>query len=141
MSYLHRERVVKVPTSITNLIEIWFYRILAVAIVISLAFFAGETKAAGVFHSGNTLYAKCTSPETYDRAYCLGYLVGAVDMMEGDEACTPQGMTAGQVQDIFLKYMREHPELRDKRADHLIIVIFGTLYPCKTSNTPQARPI
>ena len=119
--------------------EIWVYRIVAIIVVFALVFFSNDTKAAGVFQSGNTLYQSCISEEATQKTFCIGYLQGSVDMMEGAQACTPGNMTGLQVKDIFTKYMRENPEFRDKRADHLMIVIFGTLYPCKKDAVPQAR--
>jgi len=138
MSYINREHVVKVPLSITNLIEIWFYRIVAVAIVLSLTFFV-ENARAGVFHTGNTMYSRCTDTSDIQSAACVGYLQGALDMMEGELACTPSTMTGRQAKDIFVKFMAENPEIRDKRADHLMIMIFGTLYPCQKQAAPPIR--
>jgi hypothetical protein len=121
-------------------IEVWVYRIVAV-IIVGVLLFASNNSKAGVFHSGNTLVALCTDDSQVRTAACLGYMQGSLDMMEGGMACTPDTITAGQARDIFLKAMREAPELRHKRADHLMMVIFGALYPCKTgTNAPQARP-
>ena len=70
--------------------------------------------------TGNTLLEACESKDEFQQAFCLGYIAGAsdVDGMDGAtfperrRSCVAESVTNGQVRDVVVKYLREHPEER-----------------------------
>lgn len=52
--------------------------------------------------------------------------------------CLPSGVTTGQVRDIWIKYMQDHPEARHISAELLYLASMKEVYPC--SPTPTKKP-
>jgi hypothetical protein len=86
--------------------------------------------------SGNYWFKICASTEVEDILYCLGFVSGLAEGQEFLEGvyikvgksykkarsfCVPDTATLGQRRDIFVKYLRDHPGKRHKRAS----VLFG----------------
>lgn len=73
--------------------------------------------------TGNDLYAliECRTTAPCDGDKVLGFTVGYIDgvadvlMLEG-KIRSGGGITTGQLVDIVEKWLKEHPELRDRRA-------------------------
>jgi hypothetical protein len=82
------------------------------------------------FLSGNELYQKCTA-EAVGKSYCVGYVTGIADVMQISKSlCVPDGVTVGQMVDVIVKYLRDHPE---KRHYSVAAATFNTLsqtFPC-----------
>lgn len=90
------------------------------------------------FVTGNELYELCTSTELEEQTECLRYIQGSVDGFIAHRAltygkyCMPEGITAGQYQDIALKLMREQPEQRHNPASLLVWSSIKIAFPaCK----------
>ncbi len=67
--------------------------------------------ATADFYDGNRLYEECKGQSALS---CLGYIVGVADTARlfPKPICVPEGVTAGQLRAVVLKYMEEHPEDR-----------------------------
>ena len=63
--------------------------------------------------SGNYLYEQCNSEDVADQNYCLGFIIGVTDRGEIYQTyAIPTGVEAGQVKDVVMNLLREHPEKR-----------------------------
>src|ERR1700732_2093307 len=66
--------------------------------------------------SGNDVLLLCTSAQ--GTAGCVAYLAGIADSMAGGnpvagkQACVPKGVVTGQLVDITVNYLRNHPGAR-----------------------------
>jgi hypothetical protein len=87
-------------------------------------------------YSGNELLRDCTG-DSY--SYCLGYISGLVDGSSVEAAfrkckplfAIPSGAELGQLVDVVTKYLKEHPEVRDQRADALALAALKAAFPPK----------
>jgi len=99
--------------------------------------------AQAAFKSGNDLYSDCTTPRgssTYYQAdgYCTGFVMGVYDdfdlsrQLEDKEACLPGGVTAGQLRDVVVAFIRDNPKWRNLDASALIRAAIIDAWPsCK----------
>lgn len=88
------------------------------------------------FESGNTLLAKLTSTEIYERLNGMGYVAGVFDSHKTLTHCAPDnsGITAGQITDIAVAYLRNRPAVRNMSADVLLREAFKQVWPCPVKN-------
>lgn len=85
-------------------------------------------------NSGNYFYAICKT----DSDFCLSYTAGLADGIymqsliskERVLYCAPDEATRGQVRDIFLKYLKDHPETRNEPAPDLFYESMIAAFPC-----------
>lgn len=70
-------------------------RRLLIGSVAAYMLFAGTAQA--YFSDGNDLFGTCTENDFYSKGSCLGYVAGAVDML--NKSCLPN-VTLGQMRDI-----------------------------------------
>ena len=62
------------------------------------------------FISGNTLLEKMNSSQDADKAFALGYVIGAFDAFDDITHCnSPTSVTASQARDIIKKYIENNP--------------------------------
>lgn len=102
------------------------------------------TSESGTFNTGNTLLRHCQG-NGVDQDYCIGYIVGVVDLigaLQGSSdkdganfwkyhaVCLPSHVEAGQIKDVVVKYLVEHPEHRDQPAAQLIIITLIATWGC-----------
>ena len=102
---------------------------------------------AGTFQSGNELLVDCqTSPSDSKKMYCLGYVVGAADMFEawrrsaGLPACIPEGVQAGQLQDVVVQFIKSHPADRHYAGSSLVIMALVPAF-CPPADAPAVSRI
>jgi len=90
--------------------------------------------AAANNQDGNQLLAKCQG-DTTNRGFCFGYVEGVTDALddpvEGFRACTPAGVTAGQVQDVVIAWLKANPTQRHLAAHSLVALALSEAFPCK----------
>ena len=88
---------------------------------------------SGGFYSGNDLYAKCTAPEgSLDRVYCIGIMAGLADAFETDgTTCLPKNASVGQVMDVVVNYLRDHPDGRHFAMAREAELALNSAFPCK----------
>jgi Rap1a immunity proteins len=86
---------------------------------------------SGWAHDGNELLKHCLEPiETAESSYCLGYISGAADAL-GDDICVPKEVNRGQMNDIVVRYLQTHSELRQRSGAELAEEALKEAFPCK----------
>lgn len=101
---------------------------------------------AGEFIDGNKLYEMCSedesSPNHYQfTAWCTGYILGTYDTIRGSglssnlAICVPTGVSSGQLTDIVVKALREHPEVRHNSASMLVGAALRANFGCAPATT------
>jgi Rap1a immunity proteins len=93
----------------------------------------GSTPAAAYFDTGNQVYERCIAADkTTKRQICLATASGYLDMMRAlGYSCNDDKLTRRQVADVFVKFLRENPELRQKSGPSLAIESFSKGFGCK----------
>ncbi len=94
--------------------------------------------------TGNDLYAliecRTTGPCDGDRVlgFTVGYILGVADvlMLEG-KVRSGGGITTGQLVDIVEKWLKEHPELRDRDAATCIAHALIEALPPEEATKPK----
>lgn len=96
--------------------------------------------AAEDVHSGNYWYSRCApTADVYTSLICSGFIVGFGQGMEAQAAvnkqpeviCIPKGVNYGQQQEIFHRYLANHPETRHLSAGLLYWAAMNAAFPCK----------
>ena len=97
--------------------------------VLSLA----STPAAAYFDTGNEVYERCIAPDkTTKREICLATASAYLDMMRAlGYSCTGENLTRRQVADVFVKFLSDNPEFRQKSGPSLAIEAFSKGFGCK----------
>jgi hypothetical protein len=105
-----------------------------------LAFFAlgltGFSQEAGATEmTGNDLLRHCQASDTanWERGLCDGYIGATVDVLgvlPGAKICISSEADYGQLVDITIKYLKNHPETRHELASGLIAVALRQAFPC-----------
>lgn len=92
--------------------------------------------------SGSELLALCDTPKSNDLVYftnfslCAGYINGASDASQcgntvgGFSHAQPPGTTVGQIFELFVTWMRKHPENLNVGASTLVAKALQDEYPC-----------
>ena len=102
--------------------------------------FTGSDAGAAGFFTGNELLEACsatngTTAYEYKSGICSGYVLGIADELDlenaqlGRGSCFSDEVTLGQLRDVVLKYLQEHPEHRDLDAAVLVRSAFASAYP------------
>ena len=103
--------------------------------IIAGIFLFSSLNVSGGFEGGTTLLDACDTPKSSDVYYqsnarCIGYISGVFDLADGILFCAPKEVTRGQVWDIAVKYLREHPEQRHTVASDSVIESLREVFPC-----------
>lgn len=74
-------------------------------------------------------------------AYFNGFVLG-VARANADRGwfCLPTDATAGQVWDAVAAFLREHPELHERRPSTLVNGALAKRYPCRQDSAAEAKP-
>lgn len=86
--------------------------------------------------TGNELLTVCEAAseaniDWFRQGLCNGFMEGISCMSSGlGYVCLPKGVTYGQVHDVMLAGLRNHPEERQKRADWLALKYLEAAFPC-----------
>ena len=104
---------------------------LAVLVLVSAA---ASALAAGSWVNGNELKKYCSS-NSYERGICLGFTsavanIVANEPVAGWRACIPDGVTRGQLRDIMVKFLDDHPEELHLEAASLAARAYKEAFPC-----------
>lgn len=84
------------------------------------------------FTTGNDVLSVCTDGSAFSRHMCTSYMDGVIAgyRLSSDAApsfapdfrlCFPQGVKKGEIYDLVLKDLKDHPEARHERSEVLII--------------------
>jgi len=85
---------------------------------------------------GNELYGLCRSSASLEQGMCLGYAVASYGALmddpkyNGAQICPPAKIARGQIRDVVLKRMQDHPEERHLSARVVIFRALKNAWPC-----------
>lgn len=88
--------------------------------------------------SGNYWYEVCSSNNESDQTVCISFITGLRYGMQNMANfyskkypyCNTGNVTNGQMKDIFVKYLRANPEIRDRDASILFLGTMMGAFPC-----------
>lgn len=86
--------------------------------------------------NGNEILEMCTDSLDFMKGICLGYIRGASSagdswmLSMNRHLCRPTGVTVGQIQDVVVRYIRQHPESRHEAAVTLVMKAQDAAWPC-----------
>lgn len=92
--------------------------------------------------NGAELLALCDTPKSDSMVYftnfslCAGYINGVSDaslcgnMVGGSSHSHPEGATVGNIFEVFVTWMRNHPENASEGASILVARSLAEAYPC-----------
>lgn len=95
------------------------------------ALVAASLPSHAEFKSGNSLYEQMKSSSTLEQMNALGYVTGVADVLSGALSCHPANVTAGQLNDMVLKYMENYPATRNFTADLIVQRVLSSTWPCE----------
>ena len=107
-------------------------KLMRVITIVALCVATVPCAGAG-FDTGNSLLRSCMSENLN---LCLGYTSAISDAMgdggivRGRIACIPVGVTRGQVEDVAVQFLKQHPEKRHFAADSLVAQALSKAFPC-----------
>lgn len=135
--------VIRRPTGATTVVtrcEAMNPLITKVAIVLSCCTVATPTNAYATvsFESGNELYSMCQRSDDFSKAYCIGYIIGAVDavgimfqVFHKQQFCVPPGVSVQLIKDRVLLFLQNNPQARNMEAPATITAALVENYPCQ----------
>jgi hypothetical protein len=90
----------------------------------ALLFVTWEAKklgnGGGYFESGNTLYEKMISGNSFNESYAMGFIMGICDAYNGAFFLLRREVTVRQICDIVKSFLRENPQSRHLSASTLV---------------------
>lgn len=130
--------------------------LLSIALTLMLPHQAWGTDTGG---SGNSWLQRCEDVrDNLESGVCIGFLMaiddgyrlGAIDswiaISKSPQSkqlssykgaivayCTPAGVTLGQRKDIFIRYLKSHPETRQDDGAVLYVRAMAEAFPCKST--------
>lgn len=118
----------------------------AIMLANSSLIYANDSKIQ--FHFGNDFLRNCgqlgsmeEQKFTQDQlrsGLCFGYFNGMNDYMayrsDGDH-CFPAGASRAQGMDVFLKFLRDNPEIRNRPTPELLVLAYQAAFPCDTAGS------
>ncbi len=103
-----------------------------------------------IWEDGNVLFEECSAAQnTVEFTRCLAYIAGAADMIgnfqlfksDGNKPlfttriCIPVKATRGQLTDVVIKYMKDHPESRTDSASLIVMRALVQVWKCSGADT------
>ena len=111
---------------------------IAISMVLAASLFR-PVLSSEVF-SGNELKATCNAPDnSYSAGICFGFVYGFAAGVNGGfyssyietYYCPPPGISAGQLRDVTVKYLNDHPEELHEYAATIVSNALSEAFPCK----------
>lgn len=110
----------------------------AIVILVLFSALALAHSAQADFKGGEELYGLCIRPnDVRALSFCIGYVAAIGDVLgtgdgviSGWRACLPPGATQGEVAQIAIQWMKEHPENRAFGASDVVAQALANTYPC-----------
>ncbi len=105
-----------------------------------------QEKTTNIDNSGNQFLLQCgdmmgkSSSDAFQRGECFGYVEGldagaksivALEGLKQPPYCMPEEVTIGQIANILLKFIKDHPEKTDIPASVLAVDSLMLAFPCK----------
>lgn len=89
------------------------------------------TPARAEWMNGEQLAEVCSTTVPVDRAMCLSYVMGVMDGVRYLDAPprTPVGTSAGELRDVVVAYLGEHPEARALQGREIVRAAVVAAWP------------
>ena len=105
-----------------------------VAALVLLIGMGSQPKAEANLVTGTNLHEWCNDKDKF--AMCLGYVLGEVDVMDGEKYhnfCfkTPVGVTRQQLASIVKGWLKKRPDAHHFPAKLLVANALDEIWPCK----------
>ncbi len=102
-----------------------------VYLVAATGFALLSSAARAEWMSGEQLAEVCSTTVPVDRAMCLSYVMGVMDGVRYLDAPprTPIGTSAGEVRDVVVVYLAEHPEARALQGREIVRAAVVAAWP------------
>ncbi|WP_374990067.1 Rap1a/Tai family immunity protein [Rhizobium sp. TH2] len=91
---------------------------------------AGYVAGWGGKHEWDKDAATLTALDTMPGTTANNVAMSAVNTAKGG-VCLTEGITVGQLNEVFCKYLENHPENRHQSATELVQKSFSEAWPCK----------
>jgi hypothetical protein len=96
--------------------------------------FSSTSFSYTAFYSGSELQEMCKTSQTECSLLIIGSLDG-INLTQGNhpderEICLPPAITIGQVRQVVVKHMTDHPERLHLPAAALVFESMSTAFPC-----------
>ncbi len=97
---------------------------------------------AAMTGTGNELLETCKNESSmFSSGACLGFVQGVTEGLllqagtfkQKPLVCLPEGVTFGQMRDVVVKYLSEHPELRHYTGAQLTVLALANAWKCDFS--------
>ena len=90
-------------------------------------------------NSANNFQRLCQSDASLT-TYCMTYVLGTYHALRetsrASGVCLPKGVDTGQLFEVGLQYIRQHPELGHYAPAPLLIASWEQAFPCPNGQTP-----
>jgi hypothetical protein len=88
-----------------------------------------------IHHDAYSLREQLVAPsggveQTAKWAFGLGYVMGIAETDGQGEFCLPQNFRAGEIKDVIVKFMNDHPEKLHERRVDVAIAALHLGFPC-----------
>ena len=105
-----------------------------------LLFYAPAATSA---YTGNELLSHCEQTHQIGEGFCMGFIYGVDEGFYAAEFlyrrpkpeekiyCKPANVTAGQMKDIVIQYLRQNPQTRHQPAGIPVLESFQGAFPCR----------
>jgi hypothetical protein len=106
---------------------------LAAALALAMQVQWSATCQAGIiFDTGNEFLSMCGDSGLRIVSYCGGATTGYFDMLQtmGETCAAGSYLTREQIADVVLKYLRDHPEARNRSAASQARAALIQAFPC-----------
>lgn len=110
----------------------------AILILALFSALALAQSAPADFKDGEELYGLCTTPnDKRANSFCVGYVAAIADVLgtgdgsiSGWRACLPSSATQGEVAEVAIQWLKNHPENRAFGASDVVAQALAHTYPC-----------
>jgi len=112
----------------------WLSRRSIYVICCALFLLTSSSRADEDVHSGNYWLRQCRENG------CAAYILAMSDfnaMLPSKYFCAPDGVTVGQMQDVVVKYLTDHPAFREISFILLATEALTTAFPCRHGALPR----
>lgn len=107
-------------------------------VIFSFLLCSTPAQASYFDNSANDYYGRCLSAKTFDTA-CIATAASYLDMMSAlGYRCKADNVNRLQTKDVLVKYLVEHPEIRNAPLPFSAILAFETAFSCKVD--PPRKP-
>jgi Rap1a immunity proteins len=110
--------------------------LLAGAVIAAISLGAAQAADVRSFTTEIDLLEDCQSGDVGKRFACAGYIAGVADALDasrsvdGVPACVPIQVELGQVKDTVVRYLEQHPAVRNTSAASLVRVAINNAWHC-----------